>query len=89
MVAANGVTARFLASKGVPSLRRVLRTPKKWSRIVALAAQLGEVLPNEPSPVALSQFLDGRRRADPRAVSLRGRSRRGYALAAEHSANDA
>ncbi len=65
MVAANGVTARFLASKGAPSLRRVLRTPKKWSRIVALAAQLGDTLPDEPSPVALSQFLDRRRQADP------------------------
>ncbi len=65
MVAANGVTARYLASKGALSLRRVLRTPKKWSRIVTLAAQLGESLPAEPSPVALSQFLDGRRRADP------------------------
>src|SRR3984957_7679086 len=28
MVAANGVTARFLESKGFPSLRRVLRTPE-------------------------------------------------------------
>ncbi len=65
MVAANGVTARYLASKGAPSLRRVLRTPKKWSRIVALAAQLGESLPPEPSPVALSRFLAARRQADP------------------------
>ncbi len=65
MVAANGVTARFPASKRAPSLRRVLRTPKKWSRIVALAAQLGEALPNEPSPVALSHFLAERRQADP------------------------
>ena len=45
MIAANGVTARYLASKGAPSLRRVLRTPEKWSRIIELAKQLREPLP--------------------------------------------
>ncbi len=65
MIAANGVTARYLASQGAPSLRRVLRTPKKWSRIVALAAQLGEALPAEPSALALNSFLGRRRLADP------------------------
>lgn len=65
MIAANGVTARFLASKGIPSLRRVLRTPQKWGRIVALAAQLGETLPNDPSAPALSAFLMRRRETDP------------------------
>jgi VacB/RNase II family 3'-5' exoribonuclease len=65
MIAANGVAARYLAGKGVPSLRRVLRTPKKWSRIVELAAQLGEALPAEPSAPALNAFLGRRRLADP------------------------
>jgi VacB/RNase II family 3'-5' exoribonuclease len=65
MIAANGVTARYLAGKGMPSLRRVLRTPKKWNRIVELAAQLGEALPAEPSAPALNAFLDRRRLADP------------------------
>jgi VacB/RNase II family 3'-5' exoribonuclease len=65
MIAANGVTARFLASKGAPSLRRVLRTPEKWNRIVALAQQVGESLPKEPSAPALSAFLTKRRQADP------------------------
>jgi exoribonuclease-2 len=65
MIAANGVTARYLASKGAPSLRRVLRTPKKWSRIVELAKQLGESLPREPSAPALNSFLHQRRQADP------------------------
>src|SRR6185369_7385586 len=41
MIAANGVTARYLAAKGLPSLRRVLRTPKRWDRIAALAAESG------------------------------------------------
>jgi VacB/RNase II family 3'-5' exoribonuclease len=65
MIAANGVTARYLASQGIPSLRRVLRSPKNWSRIVALAADLGETLPPAPSALALNQFLATRRRADP------------------------
>jgi exoribonuclease-2 len=65
MIAANGVTARYLASKGVPSLRRVLRKPKKWSRIAELAKQLGESLPQEPSAPALNAFLHKRRQADP------------------------
>ncbi len=65
MIAANGVTARYLAAKGVPSLRRVLRTPQKWSRIVELAAQIGVALPAEPSAPALNTFLAKRRQADP------------------------
>src|SRR5579863_5148068 len=65
MIAANGVTARYLAGKGAPSLRRVLRTPKKWTRIVELAKQLGEALPREPSAPALNVFLLKRRQADP------------------------
>lgn len=65
MVAANGVTAQFLAGKGFASLRRVLRTPKRWDRIVALAAALGESLPPTPSALALSAFLLKRRQLDP------------------------
>jgi ribonuclease R len=65
MIAANGVTARYLAGKGIPSLRRVLRTPEKWSRIVALARQAGDTLPAAPSAPALNAFLARRRQADP------------------------
>src|SRR5580693_4240799 len=57
MVAANGVTAEYLAAKGFSSLRRVLRTPERWDRIVALAAALGEQLPAEASAPALNAFL--------------------------------
>ena len=42
MIAANGVTARFLDRHGLPSLRRVVRTPEALGRIVELAAELGE-----------------------------------------------
>ncbi len=65
MIAANGVTARYLAGRNIASLRRVLRTPKKWQRIVTLAEQLGETLPGEPSAAALNGFLAKRRQADP------------------------
>ncbi|MEO6929384.1 MAG: RNB domain-containing ribonuclease, partial [Casimicrobiaceae bacterium] len=65
MVAANGVTARFLAGKGVPSLRRVLRAPERWDRIVALAAKTGDKLPPAPDAAALDAFLVKRRSADP------------------------
>ena len=49
MIAANGATAQFLERHGFPSLRRVLRSPERWDRIVELAAGLGERLPAEPS----------------------------------------
>jgi VacB/RNase II family 3'-5' exoribonuclease len=65
MVAANGVSAKYLEKKGYPSLRRVLRTPKRWDRIVELAAALGERLPAVPSAPALDAFLESRRQADP------------------------
>jgi exoribonuclease-2 len=65
MIAANGVTARFLARNGIASLRRVLRSPERWDRIVTLAADLGEHLPAAPDAVALNAFLERRRDADP------------------------
>jgi len=65
MIAANGVTATFLKSKGLPSLRRVLRSPERWERIVLLAAGLGEKLPKMPDAVALEAFLNKRRAAEP------------------------
>ena len=65
MIAANGVTARYLEKKGMPSLRRVLPIPKRWDRIVALAAESGERLPSRPDATALDAFLAERRRVDP------------------------
>ena len=65
MIAANGVTARFLAAKELPSLRRVVRTPKRWDRIVEVAGHFGEALPAQPDARALAAFLAKRRAADP------------------------
>ncbi len=65
MIAANGVNARYLASKKIPSLRRVVRIPKRWDRIVELAAEWGSTLPREPDAKALEQFLVSAKAADP------------------------
>lgn len=65
MIAANGVSARYLASKSVPSLRRVVRTPKRWDRIVELAREHGGSLPPQPDAAALERFLASARDADP------------------------
>jgi exoribonuclease-2 len=65
MIAANGATAAFLEAKGFPSLRRVLRSPERWDRIVELAARFGESLPHTPDAVALEGFLARRRLAEP------------------------
>lgn len=63
MVAANGVIARLL--ENVDSLRRIVRTPKRWDRIVALAASKGEKLPAQPDSKALNDLLLRRKAADP------------------------
>ena len=65
MIAANGMTARYLDRKGFPSLRRVLRSPDRWDRIVELATPLGGRLGPVPSAPALEEFLTERRQADP------------------------
>jgi exoribonuclease-2 len=65
MIAANGVSARFLASKGFASLRRVVRSPERWDRIEAIAEKFGERLPSDPDSQALEEFLVRRRKADP------------------------
>ncbi len=65
MIAANGVIAGFLERSQVPSIRRVVRVPRRWDRIVALAAGLGEQLPAAADAPALAAFLTRRRAADP------------------------
>jgi exoribonuclease-2 len=65
MVAANGVVARFLEQHRSSSLRRVLRQPERWDRIVALARGLGGALPASPDARALSDFLVQRQQAAP------------------------
>jgi exoribonuclease-2 len=65
MIAANGVIARYLAGKKYPLVRRVVRSPERWQRIVELASRYGETLPPQPDARALNAFLLSRRAADP------------------------
>jgi VacB/RNase II family 3'-5' exoribonuclease len=65
MVAANGVTARYLSAKQFPSIRRVVRTPRRWDRIVAIAGEHNFGLPNAPDSGALEEFLVKAKAADP------------------------
>jgi exoribonuclease-2 len=65
MVAANGVVARFLKDNGYAYIRRILRTPERWDRIVLLARQYGERLPAQPDALALDAFLRKRRDVEP------------------------
>jgi exoribonuclease-2 len=65
MIAANGVTARFLESKKFSSVRRVVRVPRQWDGIVDLAHERGTRLPAEPDAKALQQFLVTERERDP------------------------
>jgi len=93
MIAANGVTARFLDAKGVPSLRRVLRSPERWNRIIELAGEVGERLPSNPDAAALEKFLALRRKADPMrfpdlslaVIKLLGRGEYALELPGQHS----
>jgi exoribonuclease-2 len=65
MIAANGSVARFLQAHRVSAIRRIVRSPERWTRIVELARQFGNNLPAEPDPVALHDFMLQRRKADP------------------------
>ncbi|MFI5244075.1 MAG: RNB domain-containing ribonuclease [Gemmatimonadales bacterium] len=65
MIAANVAMAEFLDEHKSPTIRRVVRTPERWDRIVALAAAAGEKLPATPDSAALEAFLTKRQGADP------------------------
>jgi VacB/RNase II family 3'-5' exoribonuclease len=65
MIAANVAIAKYLAEQQRSAIRRVVREPKRWSRIVEIAAKYGTTLPREPNAPALAEFLAARRAADP------------------------
>ena len=65
MIAANTAIARFLAARNSPAIRRVVREPQRWDRIVALAAQTGAQLPASPDAKAMETWLLQRRAAAP------------------------
>ena len=65
MIAANGVTVRYLSARGLPSIRRVVRIPKRWDRIVQIAAEHAFKLPKNPNARKLEAFLTMMKAADP------------------------
>ena len=65
MVAANGVAARYLSTNKFPSIRRVVRVPKRWERIVKIASELNFKLSATPDSKALEEFLVKQKAADP------------------------
>jgi len=65
MIGANAATAAMLEAKGFAWIRRVLGVPRRWDRIVALAATFGDRLPDTPDAAALDAFLRKRQQADP------------------------
>jgi exoribonuclease-2 len=65
MVAANGVVARIFEAAGVASIRRIVRTPKRWDRMVEVANELGTKLPEAPDSKALNDFLLAQKQKDP------------------------
>ena len=65
MIAANGVSARYLESHKFSSIRRVVRSPERWDRIETIASDLGDHLPPDPDAGALEQFLLRRKKIDP------------------------
>ncbi len=65
MIATNTCTANFLAEKGAASIRRVVRSPERWMRIVEVANEYDYALPVEPDARALERFLAERHKADP------------------------
>jgi len=65
MIAANGVTARFLSGHHFASIRRVVRSPERWDRIERIASDLGDRIPPEPDARALEEFLLRQKKLDP------------------------
>ena len=65
MVAANGVIAKTFEEAAVASIRRIVRTPKRWERIVEVAKGLGTTLPAQPDSKALNDFLQAQKQKDP------------------------
>ncbi len=57
MIAANVASTHFLKERNLPTIRRVVKTPKRWNRIVILAKDHGMTLPSNPDPQALREFL--------------------------------
>jgi exoribonuclease-2 len=65
MMAANMASMQVLEAAGMPSLRRIVKRPEKWDRIVELAKSYEYKLPSTPNAKQLNNFLESRKSADP------------------------
>lgn len=65
MIAANGITTRYLQQKDSPTFRRVVREPRRWDRIMSIAEERGWKLAPEPDSKSLDEFLSAQRERDP------------------------
>lgn len=65
MIAANMTSMRVLEDSGMPTLRRIVKTPEKWDKIKELAAKYDFHLPSDPSAPKLNEFLESRKAAAP------------------------
>jgi VacB/RNase II family 3'-5' exoribonuclease len=64
MIATNETMARSLRAAKRSCIRRVVRSPERWARIVELVARHGTVLPAQPDSGALNTFLQAQRAVD-------------------------
>ncbi|WP_213805837.1 RNB domain-containing ribonuclease [Granulicella sp. dw_53] len=64
MIGANETMAGLLRAAGRSCIRRVVRSPERWERIVELVGRHGTILPAEPDSAALNAFLRKKRAAD-------------------------
>ncbi|MDD4645518.1 MAG: RNB domain-containing ribonuclease, partial [Bacteroidales bacterium] len=65
MISSNEVTAGYLSEKKFPSFRRIVREPKRWSRICTIAEEHGFSLPEEPDSKDLQNFMASEKKKDP------------------------
>jgi exoribonuclease-2 len=64
MIASNETLAKTLRAAKRSCIRRVVRSPERWARIVELVGRYGTTLPAEPDSGALNTFLQKQQVAD-------------------------
>lgn len=65
MIIANMISAQYADKLNLLSLRRVVIVPKRWDKIVAVAAEHGTTLPNTPDAPSLEQFIMKQKKENP------------------------
>jgi VacB/RNase II family 3'-5' exoribonuclease len=65
MIGANETMAETLRNAGRSCIRRIVRSPERWDRIVELVGRYGTKLPAEADSKPLNDFLCEQRKKDP------------------------